>query len=945
MKRIILLIISLLPLAAAAQYYDQGVAPASIKWSQIKTPYNRIVFPSDYLPQATRVMHYLDTVRLAVSHGYRVGAMRMPVVLQTHNFSSNGLVMLAPKRMELIVAPPAAMTPEPWLKQLTTHESRHAVQYNLMNRHFIKGVSYVLGQQGSLIGVALFPIWAMEGDAVMAETELSTFGRGLQPSFTIEYRAMLAERPEYKRWAVDKWFCGSMRDYMPDHYQLGYQMTTYAWTRYGENVWDKVGTFASKYPFLIFTTKISMWKYYRTSVNKMSREVMADLDAYWRSLPERSNSSTIIPTPITSYTTYSSPLTAKDGRILAFKSDLDRPSRIVWVDPATGEERTLLRTGRPNSPLSYDGRMLLWSELRYSKFWGQKVNSQLCWADLWTGKKGVITGERQVLFPTTYGERIVFVQYDYDGTYSIREHGRKEPLWKFPLPVSIHGLAVDALTQSLYFIAVDEGGMYIGAWVDNNGEPYIRIVKPATYSTINDLRAEFGVLYFTSTQSGRDEAHAISAATGEEVRLSDSRYGSFSPAPDGHNTVMTTYTPEGYLLARQPATAFREAVPERKMPENVVNPPRVHWDDVPLNMDSIVVADTTSLPVKRYRKGLHMVNVHSWAPLSFDAAEIVDEMASTLNAGVTVLSQDLLNSTIIEARWAWMNGTSRVEANIKYEGLIPKFELDVTWGGGDQLTYNPFRLRGITPGHTPYLQLDGRVYLPVYFDRGSHTSLLQPSVDFQYSNGLIYNQDGSLTRGVYKLVSELQYSDQARMAYRDLLPRWGYAVRGNVVTNPCNSDFTTLYAAFARGYLPGILRHHSLMLRAAWQWQSGGYFGFQQKDIFPKGVDTNIGATQRYQAAAADYQFPVVCPDMGIASIVYFKRIRFNLAGYYARYRPLMIGGETPWQNVWSYGGDIIMDVNLLRAPASGTNLLRFSFYHPSDRKGLFFGFDFTLPI
>ena len=78
----------------------------------------------------------------------------------------------------------------PWLKQLVAHEYRHAAQYNNLNVGFVKALSYILGQQSSTIGLIYMPLWMMEGDATMCETESSSFGRALQPSFTLEYRAM-----------------------------------------------------------------------------------------------------------------------------------------------------------------------------------------------------------------------------------------------------------------------------------------------------------------------------------------------------------------------------------------------------------------------------------------------------------------------------------------------------------------------------------------------------------------------------------------------------------------------------------------------------------------------------------------------------------------------------------------------------------------------------------
>ncbi len=936
-RKIILVLLCAAPLGLRAQYFDQGVAPASVRWDQMQTPHERIIFPRDYRRQAIRVMHYLDTLRPYIGYGYRHGRMDMPVVLQTRNMASNGLVMRAPTRMELIVPPPAAMAPEPWLKQLTAHESRHAVQYNQVNRNVVRVAGWVLGDQGYMLGIALFPIWAMEGDAVMAETELSTFGRGLQPSFTIDYRAMLRENDRWPHWAVDKWFCGSYRHHMPDHYRLGYQISSYAWTRYGENPWDKVANYATRWPFLVFTTKISLWKYYRTSINRLCRETMRDLDAFWDSQPRLENSSEVIPTPVTSFTTYSSPLVA-DGRVLAFKKDLDRTERIVSVDPATGAERTVIHTGFPNSPLAWNGGRLFWSELRQSKIWTQKVNSQLCWADPATGRKGIVKGVRQALFPTIYSGKVTYVQYEYDGSYSLRVLGRGEPLWRFPLPVSVHGLAADG--DALYFIAVDEGGMYIGAWTDGG----IRIVKPATYATLNDLRAEEGVLYFTSTYSGRDEAHAMLAASGEEIHATQSEYGSFAPAPMPGGTVMATYTKDGYLLARQPDGVPAGFEGDPKMPLNVVNPPRVHWDKR-INMDSIVVADTTSLPVKRYRKVPHMVNFHSWAPASFDPDNLVDEARPAVHAGVTAISQDLLNSTFLTLRYQYTSEGSMGAADLTYYGLAPKFELGTRVGPGERLFYN-LPEGAEKPSYKPYFQLDGRVFLPLYLGSGAYTRILQPSVELDYYNALLYERDGTVSHGLHKMLGELQYINTARLAHRDFLPRLGFNVHATVAAEPFNRRFGTVWTGYARGYLPGVAVHHSTMLRAAYQWQSGGMYHFKVKELYPTGADYDKVTPQRYMAFALDYQLPVAYPEIGIPSIVYVKRIRLNAAFNYARFRQFTAGGTIgPWQEVWSYGCDITVDTNMLRAPASATNYVKFSIYRPSDRKGVFFSADMSIPL
>ena len=258
---------------ARAQYYTWGSDPTGLKWSTIRTPDVRMIYPDTVSGVARRTLFYIRTVQPDISYGFRHGPMRIPFVMHPENFQSNGLVMYLPKRVEFLTSPAIDGYSMPWYKQLVAHEYRHAVQYNNLNRGVIRALSYILGQQGSTIGLLCMPIWAMEGDAVMSETAMSSFGRGLQPSFSMGYRAMGRVGRDYKgrrdRRNIDKWFCGSYRDYIPDHYELGYQICSYAYARYDENVWDRVAWFGSRNPYMLATTRIALEKYYGTNVREL----------------------------------------------------------------------------------------------------------------------------------------------------------------------------------------------------------------------------------------------------------------------------------------------------------------------------------------------------------------------------------------------------------------------------------------------------------------------------------------------------------------------------------------------------------------------------------------------------------------------------------------------------------------------------------------------------
>lgn len=321
-----------------------------MKWSAIRTPDVRMIYPDTASGLAARTLHYIRSVQPSIGYGFRHGPMRIPFVMHPENFQSNGLVMYLPKRVEFLSSPAIDSYSMPWYKQLVAHEYRHAVQYNNLDRGLIRVLSRLLGQQGSTVGLLFMPLWALEGDAVMSETMMSSYGRGLQPSFTMAYRAMgrvgRNRRDTRDRRNTDKWFCGSYRDYIPDHYELGYQLCSYAYDRYGENVWDKVAWYGSRNPYVILTTHAALRKYYRTSVGELFRETFDDLERFWDSLPESGDSaSTLTPLPEGNHTTYQWPLPLGDTAVLALKTDFDRSTRFVRIDRRTGRERTVCRTG------------------------------------------------------------------------------------------------------------------------------------------------------------------------------------------------------------------------------------------------------------------------------------------------------------------------------------------------------------------------------------------------------------------------------------------------------------------------------------------------------------------------------------------------------------------------------------------------------------------------
>lgn len=167
------------------QYFTIGDDPGKAKWRQIKTENYIFIYPEEIDSLARRYATHFETNRARVMEPLDINPKRIPVVFHPYYTRSNGVVTWAPKRVDIFTTPPAyENTSEPWDVNVSIHESRHIGQVS----HFEKGVWKVLypliGEQSTGIGVGLYPSKAfLEGDAVIAETELTNAGRGRNADF------------------------------------------------------------------------------------------------------------------------------------------------------------------------------------------------------------------------------------------------------------------------------------------------------------------------------------------------------------------------------------------------------------------------------------------------------------------------------------------------------------------------------------------------------------------------------------------------------------------------------------------------------------------------------------------------------------------------------------------------------------------------------------------
>lgn len=516
--------------------------------------------------------------------------------------------------------------------------------------------------------------------------------------------------------------------------------------------------------------------------------------------------------------------------------------------------------------------------------------------------------------------------------------------------------------------------MWLGR-IDSEG---VHPITEGAYITLSNLRAGGGKLYYGSIASGKDEVHCYDLLARREYRVTASQYGSFDPAPAENKVLVTTYDRLGYRPAVQSLadSALIPVVPAR-LPVDLVNPPRERWPVVNLDTVRFTAADSLrqagEFRTKRYRKAPNLVNVHSWMPVAFDPFSAVEEHVIDANIGVTLMSQNLLSNTEAFASYGWNRREGSVfRLGARYSGLGVRFALDAAYGG-NQFFYSLGQFNPETntyeyqkrPAADKYYSVGLSATLPLYFQCGYHTRQLSLSGGWNYSNGMVANlgriewKDHNITNlehigfheGLHKLSFSVGFSDQVRLAHRDFAPRWGYSVSAGYTFNPSDRYFSNLVSTYAQAYLPGFVRHHSVKVAASYQTSIGGYkfpsgyapLSYRSTRLIPRGFSSGDILSNNYLAASLDYQLPVWYPEGGIGAVLYFKRIRLNIGGDYARFRDLA-GGRMALRRIWSVGGDIVFDVNVFRQPASATSTVKLSFYRPSSG-GLWFTAAMGLPF
>ncbi len=896
----------------------------SIHWRQINTDTARIIFPEGNDSTAQRVSNIVHW--LAKNNPAALGNRlhKINIVLQTQTTISNGYVSLAPFRSEFYLTPSVNnfdIGSIDWPEALAVHEYRHVEQFNNFRNGISKLAYYLFGEEGLLVAMnAAVPDWFFEGDAVYNETITTNQGRGRVAFFLNQYKSLWQYSKNYSWMKLRN---NSMKDYVPDHYPLGYLMVNYGRARYGLDFWSKVTHDASAFKGLFYPFQRAIKKYSGVDYKTFQAEGFD----YYKKLSagqevnegdKAGKDSTLIGTPNvvptsrdklsqekfnqggaaginnitplnTKYvTSYYFPFQLGKDSLLYLKSSY-RKLAAFYIRDVRGEHKLRTRDISIDQQFSYRNGKIVYAAYKPDARWGWKNFSVIRILNVDDGRQQKLTSRTKYFTPdiSPDGNKIAAVQIlpggeselhilsVGDGKVVQQFHSSEITLFTDPKFINDHSLVTA--------VRLNDGRMTL-AIADIAAGSVERLTTPS-YGVIGYLNVNDGVVYFTASFSGNDELYALRLSSKKIYRITRTPLGNYFVNAANNKMVWSGFTAEGYQLKEMNLDESKwTEISEMEIKDAAVEFPVAHSNE--LHDILLQQVPDRKFGVDKYKQGGHLFRFHSWRPYYEDP-----------DFTYSIYSDNILNTFSTELFYHYNSNekSNGVGVNMVYGGFYPFIN------GGVENTFD----QPVVINNTPFEinKLEARIGLSLPFDFTNGRTIKNLNIGTNYVYELQNFKGGdSLDNNFSYLHHYLSWSHYTPQAVQHIYPRLGYSVSMNYryAINLYNS-YQFIGNAFI--YLPGFFPTHSIVLNGSFQERDTTNIIFSNSFANARGYDDYYFS--RMWRASVNYHFPIVYPDWGFGNILYFQRIRGNA---FYDFEKVYSKDKITTRDLRSVGGEIYLD-------------------------------------
>ncbi len=882
---------------AFGQFYENGQDPFSIKWHQIKTEHFQVIFPGEVDSLGMMYAGYLDKIYQTGGLTLNHNPHRIPVVVHTRNVLSNGEVAWAPKRMNLYTIAPQIGNIEPYENGLALHEFRHVVQIDKINQSSSKFLYYLLGEQaiGAIVGWHI-PLWFFEGDAVAYETGASNSGRGRQPDFAMKLKAQVAEKGIY---SYPKAQFGSYRDFVPNHYELGYQLITLADQTYSNQLWSNTLDRVAKSP--IHPNAFS--KGIKENTGLPERKLYLSLMKQFASDNDEKNKvaqDSLNENALHDYLNYYSPVHALNGMI-AYKTSYSDVSRIVFIDKA-GKETELFSPGYIfDNSLSGNDSLLVWNEFKGTR-WENRNYLRIVRFNPETKELKYLTRDTKVFQSKLSPDNSKILSVEVDNklhwaitirssangvlldTINFSHEQPVQPSWSPDMKeivfmtVCIKGISLGIMklsTRKIKWLIKDE-------FLDLNYPIYTGkavIVKGVSNNVSNYLKYDL------------DNQHWY--------RLTNSIYGVGEASVHNNALTYTDYTSGGFRIRTEEIDSSKSTVID--MPERY----ETKQTELLAKNETLVDLDhvDSGYTISKYHRIAHLVNPHSWAPIGINLQNY------ELGSGVTVMSQNALSTSTLSGGYQHIlaDSSHRYFVKYSYKGFYPIFDVNFSKiYHADSIPDSKNDIYYIKYSEVSFV---GSMTIPFNLDRGRWNRKIQPQFVYEYMGRKASPENKAKINEpkIHSISGVLYIYNLENRSYRDLQPRWGQVFNLSYMCSPFDfQQMGELASAETWIYFPGVIKNHGIKLYGGYQWKRNGNYTYTDKLLYPAGYAYQDNITML--SFQANYTLPLWYPDLNIFEYIYIKRLKANGFYQYAGFE-----NTTKHTDLSSAGADLKADMHLFR--------------------------------
>ncbi|HCL84034.1 MAG TPA: hypothetical protein DIC22_08660, partial [Chitinophagaceae bacterium] len=591
-----------------------GGTPPSIRWKQMQTVPAKIIYPPGLDSEAREVAYLVSHLsRTTLS---TIGNRQKPIDIVFHNLTTvpNAYVQLAPFRSEFQLTPPQnsfELGSLPWNQTLAIHEYRHVQQYNNF-RVGLSKVFYILaGQDGLAFANNLsVPNWFWEGDAVYQETLVSRQGRGRLPLFLTGFESLWISHTDYSWMKIRN---GSYRDYVPDHYPLGYMMVAYGREKYGDDFWARTAMDAAAFKGFFYPFQKAIKK--NAGIPYDSFRIAA-LDYFQRQLPEKAYSG-----PAAVYGKGQRHFVADElfpqftdsNQLIFLNSSYRLPPAFVKQEAGKEKQyRIKFRSVTLDDAFSYRDHKIVYTAYEPDLRWGWRDYSVIRLLDLETKKDSRLTRKTKYFSPdiSPDSKSVVAVNLTRDGTcyLDILDILSGKILLRLPNPDRLVYTYPKFITDSLLVAAVRNKKGQMGLMQVEIPSGRQQILVDWSMEVLGYVSVTNNQVLFTRSWQGKDQGFCL--RDGRVYPLNaDAQTGNYQLSGGYGKLVWNHFTSAGYRLQVSGSQDVFRKEPEIFSPWDTAEKHDVYALDRPPYQIPYPIPDTL-FPVKPYRSFTHPFNFH-----------------------------------------------------------------------------------------------------------------------------------------------------------------------------------------------------------------------------------------------------------------------------------------------------------------------------------------------